>query len=205
MIRTIVLWWLGHSFDVHRRVYAPRSLKAEWRLWGSPFALVMGRFWLIALVPPISVMNDIQLAATHGLYRNFRKVHALETSHIHGPFIGSGPGTAKRQDSANWAEIILRRPRIPHIHGQVLEGCKESQIGLIYPVIKCAPTSTHRAITDAHVVKICVDLKFHLAAMTTALVSLLHDCQQVLNEYFHQYIQGAVATPEPYQEGFAVF
>lgn len=57
----------------------------------------------------------------HVLDRNGVDIDAFETAHVDRPEVWCGARSAKWQDAASWAEVILRSARVPLIDGQIFE------------------------------------------------------------------------------------
>lgn len=120
------------------------------------------------------MINGVQFAAVHILDWNRGEINVKKAADIHTPFVRSGSRATEGQDTADRAEVVLGRFRIPLVDGEVLDRRKQSQRTVIHAMYQCAPSATYGAIAHAYVVEISVDLELHLAAVAAATVGLLH-------------------------------
>jgi len=133
-------------------------------------ALTRASMWAALLY----AMSDIQLAAVHILDRNTCQINIEQASNIHSPLIGRRSRSAKRQNAAYGAKVVLRDLRVPLIHAQIADRGKKPQRIAIHPMNERAPAATNRAVANAYMIEISVNFEAYFAAVTTTAVRLSH-------------------------------
>lgn len=121
------------------------------------------------------VMYQVQLAAVYILYRDRREVHPLEAAHVYRPNVRRRSRAAKWENSADWAEVILSRLRIPFVHREIAQRREKPQVLFVHTMVQRSPAAAYRAVTDANVVDIGIHFELHAPAMASTPVRRFHD------------------------------
>ena len=101
----------------------------------------------------------------HAHNRDRVEIDAFQASDIDRPHARGRARPAERQDPARLAEIVFRRLGVELIERHVFEWRLEAEAIRLDAMHKAAALAADRAIADAHMIEIGIDLEAYAPAM----------------------------------------
>ena len=95
-----------------------------------------------------------------------REINVVQTPNVDAPEVRRCARSAERKHTAGKAEIVLRGPRMPLVHGELLEGRQKPEAGFLDAIAQRAAFPTDGAVTDTDMIEIRIDLEANLSAVT---------------------------------------
>ena len=120
-------------------------------------------------------MLAVQPTAMHVFDVERADLYVWQATNIDAPALGRRSGAPKRKNSTHGTKIVFRSFRIPLIERQVFQRRQRTEAAFLDAMNKRSSTATYGAVTYADVVKVRIDLEFHLSAMATAAIGRFHD------------------------------
>ena len=100
------------------------------------------------------------------------QVDPIEAADIDSPQVRCRAGPSKRQDAADWTEIVFCGFRVPLVKRHGFKWRKRSKLRLLDPVVERTALSAQRAIAHPDVVQVSIDLEANRATVTGTLIRL---------------------------------
>src|SRR5262249_41965866 len=111
---------------------------------------------------PRTIARSIEPAPVNVEHGKRREGDAVEASDVDAPEVRRRARPPEGKDPARRAEVVLRRPRVPLIHRELVERGPEVEAALLDPMGQRTALPADAAVTQADVIEIDVDLDLEL-------------------------------------------